>query len=124
LGHRLNPANPVHPVKITAGPFEKKRMIASEPEMSYFIKQKKQVEMSPQLIECEAQALKLAPTDRAALAEHLIASFDDLSDEQNQHLWLAEADRRHGEYKSGSLSARSAEDVLNDARATILLKQT
>lgn len=76
--------------------------------------------MSPQLIECEAQALKLAPNDRAALAEHLIASLDYLNDEQNQHLWLAEADRRYWEYKSGTLSARSAEDVLSDARATIL----
>jgi putative addiction module component (TIGR02574 family) len=99
-------------------------MIDSEPEMSYFIKQKKQVEMSPQLIECEAQALKLEPTDRAELAEHLIASLDYLSDEQNQHLWLAEADRRYCEYKSGNLSARPTEDVLSDARATILSKQT
>ncbi len=75
--------------------------------------------MSPQLIECEAQALKLPPTERAALAEHLIASLDDLSDEQNEQLWLDEADRRYREYKIGAISARPAEGVLRDARAAI-----
>ena len=75
--------------------------------------------MSPQLMECEAQALKLPPNDRAELAEHLIASLDDLSDEQNEELWLDEADRRYREYKSGTISARSAEDVLRDARSAI-----
>jgi putative addiction module component (TIGR02574 family) len=75
--------------------------------------------MSPQLIECEAHALRLPPTDRAMLAEHLIASLDDLSDEQNEQLWLEEADRRYREYKSGNITARSAGDVLIDARAAI-----
>ncbi len=75
--------------------------------------------MSPQLIECEAQALKLPPTDRAALAEHLIASLDDLNDEQNEQLWLEEADRRYREYKNGSITASPVEDVLSNARAAI-----
>ncbi len=75
--------------------------------------------MPPELMECTAQALKLPPIDRAALAEHLIASLDDLSPEQNEQLWLAEADRRYREYKSGTISARPAEDILRDARAAI-----
>lgn len=75
--------------------------------------------MSPQLMECEAQALKLSPTDRAALAEHLIASLDDLNDEQNEQLWLEEAERRYREYKNGNITASSAEDVLSNARAAI-----
>jgi len=75
--------------------------------------------MSPQLMECEAQALELPPTDRATLAEHLIASLDELSDEQNEQMWLAEADRRYRAYKSGNISSRSAEDVLRDVRAAI-----
>jgi len=75
--------------------------------------------MSPQLMECEAQALKLSPTDRAVLAEHLISSLDNLSDEQNEKLWLNEANQRYMAYKSGSLSSRPAEDVLRDARASI-----
>ncbi|MCC5845274.1 MAG: addiction module protein [Verrucomicrobia bacterium] len=75
--------------------------------------------MSPALLDCKAQALKLSPSDRAALAEHLIASLDELSLEQNEQLWLDEADRRHRAYKSGKVSARSAADVLRDARAAI-----
>ena len=75
--------------------------------------------MSPQLMECEAQALKLPPTDRATLAEHLIASLDNLNDQQNEQLWIEEADRRYREYKSGNITARSAEEVLSDARDAI-----
>ena len=75
--------------------------------------------MPPELMECTAQALKLSPVDRATLAEHLIASLDELSTEQNEHLWLDEAERRDREYKSGAISARPAEDVLRDARAAI-----
>ncbi len=75
--------------------------------------------MSPQLMECEAQALKLPPTDRAMLAEHLIASLDDLDDQQNEQLWIDEAERRYREYKSGNITARMAERVLSDARDAI-----
>jgi putative addiction module component (TIGR02574 family) len=75
--------------------------------------------MSPDLKKCEAQALKLTPQDRAALAEHLIASLDTLDDAENERLWLEEADRRYQEYKKGKIQARSAKEVLRDARAAI-----
>lgn len=75
--------------------------------------------MALQLQEFEAQALKLPPPERAMLAEHLIASLDDLSGAQIEQLWLEEADRRFREYKKGTISARPAEDVLRDARAAI-----
>ncbi len=75
--------------------------------------------MSPQLVDCEAQALQLPPAERATLAEHLISSLDKLNDAQNEQLWLDEAERRYREYKDGNISARSAEDVLRDARAAI-----
>lgn len=39
--------------------------------------------MALQLMECEEQALKLAPTERALLAEHLIVRLDELSGAQN-----------------------------------------
>jgi putative addiction module component (TIGR02574 family) len=71
--------------------------------------------MSPQLLECKTQALKLTPSDRAELAEHLIASLDEPSLEQNKQLWLDEADRRYREYKNETVSARSSEDVLRKA---------
>jgi len=75
--------------------------------------------MSPELMECEAQALQLPPPQRATLAEHLIASLDKIDDAQNENLWIEEADRRYQEYKKGSISARSADDVLRDARTAI-----
>lgn len=75
--------------------------------------------MAPQLMECEAQAMKLPPSDRATLAERLIASLDNLSDRQNEQLWIDEADQRYRDYKSGRITARSAEEVLSDARHAI-----
>jgi hypothetical protein len=75
--------------------------------------------MSPDLKECEAQAMKLDPQARAALAEHLIRSLDTLDDAENERLWLEEADRRYREYKRGHLQARAVEDVLRDARSAI-----
>ncbi|NLB54845.1 MAG: addiction module protein [Lentisphaerae bacterium] len=76
--------------------------------------------MSARLIECEAQALKLSPSDRAILAERLIASLDNLNEQQNEQLWFDEADRRYREYKKGNIKARSAEKVLSDSRHAII----
>lgn len=75
--------------------------------------------MSPQLMECEALALKLPPTDRATLAERLVASLDNLNEQQDEQLWIDEADRRYRAYRSGDITARSAEEVLSDARDAI-----
>ncbi len=75
--------------------------------------------MSPDLKECEAQALKLDPKERAALAEHLIASLDALDDAENERIWLEEAESRYQEYKKGNIESRPAKDVLRDARAAI-----
>ena len=75
--------------------------------------------MSPQLMDCEAQALQLPPAERATLAEHLISSLDSLDDAQNEQLWLDEAERRYREYKKGNMPARPAADVIRDARAAI-----
>ena len=75
--------------------------------------------MTPKLMECEAQALQLPLAKRAELAEHLIASLDEIDEVQNEQLWLDEADRRYNEYKNGNISARCAEDVLQYARDII-----
>ena len=76
--------------------------------------------MSPLMMECEAEAMKLPPAERATLAERLIASLDEISDDQTEQLWLNEADRRYLEYKRGTISSRPAEAVLCDTRAAIL----
>ena len=75
--------------------------------------------MSPDLKECESQALNLQAKERAVLAEHLIDSLDSLNDAENEQLWLEEADKRYQEYKRGNIPARLAEDVLYDARSAI-----
>lgn len=75
--------------------------------------------MSPQLQEFTEQALKLPPRERASLAEQLIASLDELTLEQNEQLWAEEAERRYREYQLGMIPARSAEDALRDARASL-----
>ena len=75
--------------------------------------------MSPELKECEAQVLNLPVEDRAILAEHLITSLDSVEDSENERLWVEEAERRYRLFKSGTISARPAIDVLRDARTRI-----
>jgi len=93
--------------------------IDSSPGKTYPICIAGDLSMSSQLMEFEAKALKLPPTDRATLAERLIASLDNLNEQQNEQLWIDEADLRYREYKSGKITARSAADVLSDARDAI-----
>jgi len=67
----------------------------------------------------ENEALKLSPEARAELAEKLLRSLEDLSDEDIQRLWAEEAVRRDAELDSGTASMRDAEDVFREARARI-----
>ena len=67
----------------------------------------------------ETEALRLKPQARAELAEKLLRSLDDLSDEEIERLWAAEAVRRDAELDDGAASMRDAEDVFKDARARI-----
>ena len=67
----------------------------------------------------EAEALKLNPEDRADLAEKLLRSLEDLSENDIQRLWAEEAVRRDSELDSGTASMRDAEDVFRDARTRI-----
>ena len=67
----------------------------------------------------ENEALKLKPEARAELAEKLLRSLEDLSDEDIERLWVEEAVRRNAEIDAGTASMRDAEDVFKDARARI-----
>lgn len=68
----------------------------------------------------EIEALKLKPQARAELAEKLLQSLEDLSDEEIERLWAEEAVRRDAELDSGTASMRDAEEVFRDARARTL----
>ena len=75
--------------------------------------------MPSNLAECEASALKLSASDRAALASRLVESLDSLDEADVERLWVEEAERRHEAYTQGRLSSRPAADVLRDARARL-----
>ena len=67
----------------------------------------------------ENEALKLKVAARAELAEKLLRSLEDLSDDEIERLWAEEAVRRDAELDAGTASMCDAEDVLKDARARI-----
>lgn len=67
------------------------------------------------LQEIESQAMHLDPTERALLAEHLIASLDSERDENVKKLWAREAEARYEAYKRGEIESVSAEDVMAQA---------
>ena len=55
--------------------------------------------------ELEAQAMKLSRQERARLAQHLISSLDREVDAAAERFWLAEAERRLADLKSGKVAA-------------------
>jgi putative addiction module component (TIGR02574 family) len=60
-------------------------------------------------------ALSLDVRDRAALAQTLLASLDELNEEEAQHLWADEAQRRLEEFRAGRARAVPAEEVARKA---------
>jgi putative addiction module component (TIGR02574 family) len=55
----------------------------------------------PDLGEVPKSVLSLNLDDRAALAERLLASLDELDEEEAERLWAEEAQRRLQEYRAG-----------------------
>jgi hypothetical protein len=70
-------------------------------------------------LELEEIVLKLDLPTRAALAAKLLRSLDDLSEEENQALWLAEARRRREELASGKVHPLDGEKVLQRLEAEL-----
>jgi hypothetical protein len=68
--------------------------------------------------EIEAVALKLLPRDRARLAETLLKSLEDCSEEENDIIWAQEAERRDAAWHEAD-DARTAKGVLRRARAKL-----
>jgi len=67
----------------------------------------------------EAKALKLDISDRARLAEKLILSLDAPPEQENLHIWVAEAERRLQELRHGTAEEIPAREVFRRARAAI-----
>ena len=68
--------------------------------------------------EIEAAVLNLVPKDRARLAGKLLASLEDLSEEENEIIRAQEAERRD-EAWSPSARSRTVKSVLRRARAKL-----
>jgi len=66
--------------------------------------------------EVEAAALSLDLSGRAALAEKLLRSLEDPSQEEIEQLWAEEALRRDEELDAGKAKARDGEEVLRELR--------
>lgn len=73
--------------------------------------------MSTQFEALEAEVLKLAPADRALLAEHLIASLDE--DNEIAAAWAAEVERRVAEVESGAVVGMPCGEAIAQARAAL-----
>jgi len=69
--------------------------------------------------ELEAEALKLDPSNRARLAEKLLASLEDLSEEENARIWAEEAARRDIAWGRTDDKGRPAEEVVREARTRL-----
>ncbi len=69
--------------------------------------------------ELESKALRLSRRDRARLAQRLISSLDQETDRDAEKLWLAEAERRLGELKSGKVAGLPAQKVIKKAHSML-----
>ena len=56
-------------------------------------------------------ALSLKVRDRATLAEKLLASLEEITEEEAEQLWAEEAERRLKEYRAGRAEAVPADEV-------------
>ena len=56
-------------------------------------------------------ALRLDAQQRAALADRLLASLEELDEEESERLWASEAERRLLEYQAGRARAIPSQEV-------------
>lgn len=64
----------------------------------------------------EKEALKLAPAERALLADALLSSLDDESSRQIEGAWAKLAEERYAEYKTGKVTAVDGPTAIQDLR--------
>ena len=65
--------------------------------------------------EIAADAMKLSPRDRVRLAQQLVSSLDDQVEDGIEALWMAEAERRLEELRTGKAKGLDALDALRKA---------
>lgn len=65
----------------------------------------------------EAETMKLTATERARLAEHLIASLDE--DTEIEEAWAVEIEQRIAAIESGKIQLIPAGDAIAQVRAAL-----
>jgi len=73
--------------------------------------------METQLEILEAEALKLTPSERASLAQRLLASLDE--DAEIEDAWAAEIERRIADVESGAVQVIPIAEALARVRAAL-----
>lgn len=91
----------------------------SRPSRSWSTPDRPGTMLAMNLLDLEAEALKLPVVDRARLAETLLESLEALSEDEHRRLWTEEAARRDVELDADPSRGRAAEDVFRDARARL-----
>ena len=69
--------------------------------------------------ELEVALLKLAPQERARLAQKLLESLENLSEDENARLWVAEAKRRDQAWDAEPGMGRPAGEAFGETRARL-----
>ena len=72
--------------------------------------------MATKFEEIREQTKLLSPGEKAALVHTLVEELDDVADEDVERLWIAEAERRYEDYRTGKLEAIDGDDVMRRAR--------
>jgi len=72
-----------------------------------------------ELQQIENRAMHLNTSDRAQLAEHLIASIAPGEEVEAEELWIREAEQRYQAYQSGTATAKTAEEVFQKAAKSL-----
>ena len=71
------------------------------------------------IIDLESEVLKLAPKERARIAQRLLESLDTLSEQEIESLWLDEAERRDRALDTDPSRTIPASEVLLEARSRL-----
>lgn len=66
-----------------------------------------------------AEAMKLPLRDRVRLAQRLVSSVDDQTEADVETLWVAEAERRLEELRTGKAQGVEAEEAFRKARKAL-----
>ena len=73
--------------------------------------------MKTQLELLEPESLKLVPSERAALAQRLLASLD--KDAETEEAWAVEIERRIADVESGAVQVVPIAEALAQVRAAL-----